>query len=165
MGDHLWGISQLYSGANGLLWGLFQHPVRDNHWLVCLNLSYIPYSNVTLQVVISKIDPKKINRTSLMQKDIRTVKFPPSRANADSGEIIYVLQNSTLLFSFFFHTRSTLKFVKSCAFLHPYKLGEYTLYRSTQTLLRVKESTANNYSRATCIIWDCPGLIQNKMSL
>ena len=55
-----------------------------------------------------------------MQKGIKVVKFPPSWANADSGEIIYVLHNSIFLFSlsFYFCTQSTLKFVKGCAFLH-----------------------------------------------
>ena len=47
-----------------------------------------PHPNVALQVVMCKIDPKITNSTPLMQTEIRTVKFPPSYANTDPGEII-----------------------------------------------------------------------------
>lgn len=121
----------------------------------CLILSYVPYPNVTWHVVISKIDPKKINSTPLMQKDsqVSTIKCKWRFW----GNYSHYIQFHIVFFSVY-----TLKFVEGCAFLHPYQLNEYELYRLTQTLLRVKGISMNDCIRTTCTNWVCPGLIRIK---
>lgn len=61
---------------------------------------------------------------------------------------------------YFFFTWSTLKFIEECTFLHPYKLGDYSVYHSTQTLPRVKRSAMNihpNNTHKQRLSWANPG--------
>ena len=128
--------------------------------LMCLTLSCVPYSTITLQAIISKTDHKEINRDLLYAKGHKgsQVSTIMGKCRFWGNYLCFTQFHISILSLFLFLYTKHFEICQGLCFSTPYKLGEYRPYPSTQSLLRVKRNAENN--RTECINWGCPGLIQ-----